>query len=182
MPGQLKRGQGAIPVGLTDKSGSFEFYPIPNSRPEINKNQRKFSSFYLTETGLTAAGSRSWSIIPSRKLTSPVIIHSMDIQVTHLSSTVTYAVANKLVVDFNFTGGNNSGFSTFPISGAAIPSQVYNRINFQGPPDNTQIHFDGPLRIDADITISQTAILYATINAGDGLIWTAYIQWEFVGN
>lgn len=174
MPGQLKRGKGPYQAGGADKSGAFEFYPIPQAT-SIPKSQTNTTSWWKSETILAASTSSNWLIYSSRSFKTPIIIDQIYIQCTRTNTAGAYQPISKLMYDIFFPSGNTSTFSALPVTGGN--TEIFNRLSFQSPGDNTVGIWDGPFNIYANVPVTATMTAYGSFALNDILYWS--IQWKW---
>lgn len=161
------------PIGEDRKPITVESYPIPQRPSAANPNSNlKVTSFYKTDTGLAAGVMRQWAPINNRPLQSSIILYRIDLQAIKLNTSVAYSVLSKLVANLNF---NTTQLSALPANN--LSNQTFTQITFMGPPDNTQISWEGPLKIEPNSNMTFSVDAYATISAGDSIIWTAQFYW-----
>lgn len=171
----MKKGQGPFQVGGTDKSGTFEFYPIPQTKIQAGSNLR-ITSLLKQQTGIPAGTSWGWQPI-NTVLLYPIILYKVDVTCIHLNSSGAWVALNRITVNIGFGSTANSGNTSIPLQSMAVPDQINTGINFAGNPDNTQVNFDMAYRLDNGKALQMVCNCYATFALNDQLLWYATLNW-----
>lgn len=159
---------------------SVEAYPIPQPQP-AKGGGIYYTSFQKTSTALPAGTTASWTIFSSF-MTARVIIQQIEVNAVRRDSTGAPQTLNKIEMNLASTIGTSvksPGLSTLPFrSGGTFPDVVTSSITWQGPPDNTQILFDGPYILETTCNYTLQATARANFALNDSVIWSCVVKWS----
>lgn len=163
-----------------ERSGlAVEQYSIPKPVPEKQSGQY-YTSFQKTTTGISAGSASTW-IIFSSFINTRVVIQSIEVNALRTDSTGVPQTLNKISMTLSSTIGGpvkSPGLSVLPFrTGGVFTDMVNTSITWQGPPDNTQIYFDGPYVLETTCSYSFQAVANANFLLNDRLVWSCVIKW-----